>query len=153
MTRVQRLLLTVLIAIPLFAIPLFSPLCVAVLISAEPPPAAKAAVFNGQIRHRMAADRFLRKLERDGRLTREQDAAVQQIRDNPEAFDDFVAGMGGIKGAKAVMGDTGAPFLDWLTNVGKWMWENREAIMKFIMEIVKLFAVNSGQAPPYPMLA
>lgn len=109
---------------------------------AEPTPAPAATKFQfGQVRQRIAADRFLRRLERDGKLTDEQMKAVRKVRNNNESFQDFIAGVQGIDGAsKAFADDDGStPFLDWLTTVGKWMWEHREEILKFILQIVDLF--------------
>lgn len=108
---------------------------------AADPPAPKpvtAAVFSGQLRHRIAADRFLRRLESEGKLTADQAAAVHLVRSNPDALSDFVAGVPAVKGcAGAFAGD--GKLLDWLSSVGKWLWDHREELVAFLMELAKLF--------------
>lgn len=111
------------------------------IVISDPPPAPKpvSAFLSGQVRHRIAADRFLRRLEREGNLTAEQAVAVHTIRNNPEVMNDFVAGLPAVKGVSGAMADGGHPLLDWLTSVGKALWDNRQAILEFIMQLVKLF--------------
>lgn len=122
-------------------------------LSAQPTPAqvkpAETQPIAGTLRHRIAADRFLRRLEREGKLTPDQAAAVAKVRNGPDVMDDFVAGLPAVKGLTGALTPGDHPVLDWLTTVGKALWDNREAIIQFIMELVKLFAA-SGQPVPWP---
>lgn len=105
-----------------------------------PPPTAAATWHPGQIRQRIAAGRFLNRLEREGKLTQPQLKAVRLVRAREDAFSDFTAGMLGITAPVAMAVGEGSPILDWLTAVGKWLWENREELIKFILMLVDLFS-------------
>jgi hypothetical protein len=106
---------------------------------AAPPAKPVAASIAGTLRTRIAADRFLRRLDREGDLTPDQAAAVALIRGNDDAMHDFVAGLPAVKEVSATFGDAGAnPILDWLSKVAKALWDNRQAILDFIMQLVKL---------------
>jgi len=106
---------------------------------AAPPAKPIAVSFAGTLRTRIAADRFLRRLDRDGDLTPEQAAAVAKLRSDDDAMHDFVAGLPAVKEVSATFADAGAtPILDWLANVAKQLWANRQAILDFIVQLVKL---------------
>lgn len=131
MKRISALFIFLILGCPAFADP-----------PAVPKPVEATASLAGPIRTRIAADRFLRRLQREGKLTADQSAAVAKLRAHPDAMDDFVAGLPAVKGASQALAGSDRPILDWLAGVGKWFWDNREAILAFILELMKLFAFD-----------
>lgn len=81
----------------------------------------------------------LRRMLRSGEYAADKAAAIRQVL----ADDDMLAALAAYA-AQSNPGLLGAdpsqtPILDWLKEVGKWLWDHREEIMAFIMEIIKLF--------------
>lgn len=82
-------------------------------------------------RYRAQCRRALRHYAADG---------GEQILNSPDAFDTFCEGLPSVPGVAALMAagpvEAGG---DLLKQLFSWVWEHREEIIKFILEIIALF--------------